>query len=216
MQATCPACLVVTDHLKPWPHQVHMFVCLYHSLQDGQLVYETSGLAQDCCMAMTADGRVVLAATSSGSVISIGWPRHPEAPAAAADADADADFDGMLSFSGAARPAPASPGAKASPAQYKHLSVQVGAGSALSPRDRNAKSGDSTPRTAGVHSPERGAHGQASSPAVPKGSIPGAGENSGQAAEGSLGPGWHEYRLHAGRITAIKILHHAGIMFTAR
>lgn len=178
-------------------------------------MYEASGLAQDCCpMAMTGDGRVCLAATSTGSVISIGWPRHPEAPAA--DADADADFDGMLSFSGAARPAPASPGAKPGPMQYKHLSVQVGAGSALSPKDRNAKSGDSTPRTAGVHIPARGAHGQASSPAVPKGSMPGAGENSGQAAEGSLGPGSHDYKLHAGRITAIKILHHAGIMFTAR
>lgn len=197
---------------------------LLASAQDGQLVYEAAGLAQDCCpIAMTGDGRVALAATSSGSVISIGWPRHPEVSAAArADADpGDADFDGMLSFSGAARPGLASPGAsKPGAAQYKHLFVQVGAANALSPRDRHATSGDSAPRNAacvGMHSPARVAQGQAgSSHAAPKGSMAGSGDNSGQGAEGGLGPGWHEYRLHVGRITAIKVLHHAGIMFTAR
>lgn len=201
-------------------------------------MHEVSGLAQDCCpMAMTGDGRVALAATSSGSVISIGWPRHPEAPApTAADqllpGDADG-FDGLLSFSGASpvRPAPASPGARQGPAQYKHLSVQVGLASALSPRDHNAASGASTPGTAaaeaGVHTPARAsAPGQASALTTPQGYTPAAaaaaarrGANDGQgpsAAEGRLGAGWHEYRLHAARITAVKILHHAGIMFTAR
>lgn len=193
-------------------------------LQGGQLVYEATGLPPDCCpMAMTGDGRVVLAATSTGSVISLGWPQHPEPPAAAAQFDEqDLDFEGVgLSFSGAARPrgAPAAGGRVGSGAGFKNLSVQVGS-AATSPSPRS-HSGKSTPRVqlqgaVGVHSPQAQAaqgQGPSSSPAAPKASRHGA---AGGADCGSSVPGRHEYQLHATRITAIKILHHAGILFTAR
>lgn len=167
-------------------------------------------------MAMTGDGRVVLAATSTGSVISLGWPQHPEPPAAAAQFDGeDLDFEGLgLSFSGAARPSVG--------AGFKKLSVQVGS-AADSPSPRN-HSGKSTPGVQlqgavplpGVHSPQAQAvQGlrPSSSPAAPKAGRHGT---AGGADCGSSVPGRHEYQLHATRITAIKILHHAGILFTAR
>jgi hypothetical protein len=192
-------------------------------LQGGQLVYEATGLPADCCpIAMTGDGRVVLAATSTGSIISLGWPQHPEPPAAAAQFDEeDLDFDGLgLSFSGAAR-SPGAPqavgGRLGSGPGFKNLSVQVGSAAAgASPRNH---SGKSTPRVqlqgaGGVHSPgqaqaAQAAQGQSSTPAAPK-----AGHRGADC--GASGSGRHEYQLHATRITAIKILHHAGIMFTAR
>lgn len=175
---------------------------------------------------MTGDGRVVLAATSTGSIISIGWPQHPEPPAAANQyPEDDLDFDGMLSFSGAARPSAASPVGKLGGGGLHNLSVQVGAGSNLSPRDHSNRS---THRmqlqgAAGVQSPGRHAQqqqgpGKASPSAAGGVCLPGAKPGSahgGSGAEG-LGPGRHEYRLHASRITAIKVLHNAGIMFTAR
>lgn len=211
--------------------------CCY-CVQDGRLVYEASGLAQDCCpLAMTGDGRVALAATSIGSIVSIGWPQHPEGSAAAGDVVTDlVDADGFLSFSGAAQFTPASPQvsspvSKLRPGAYQHLSIHVGAASsALSPRDRPAKPSDSatTPRMqahaaggavhgaaaghAGGKAAAAGAHGHLSRPGTGSSSAP-TGYADGSSA---LGPGWHEYRLHAERITAVKILHHAGILFTAR
>jgi hypothetical protein len=205
-------------------------------------VYEASGLAQDCCpLAMTGDGRVALAATSAGSIVSIGWPQHPEASAAAVDVATDiVDADGFLSFSGAAQFTPASPqvsspAGKLRQGAYQHLSVHVGAASsALSPRDRATKPNE-TPATPRMQKHAVGGvvHGAAGAPAGHAGSKaaaaagahghvsrPGTGASSVQSVDADssspLGPGWHEYRLHAGRITAVKILHHAGILFTAR
>lgn len=49
-------------------------------LQDGCLAYELTGLGNDTSpMAVTGDGRVVLACTNRGSVVSIAWPKDPEA-----------------------------------------------------------------------------------------------------------------------------------------
>jgi hypothetical protein len=185
-------------------------------------VYEASGLSQDCCpIALTGDGRVVLAATGTGSVVSIGWPQHPIPPAAANQLqEDDLDFDGILSFSGAARPSAPSPVAKLSRG-FKNLSVQVGAGSSGSPRDHSNKS---TPRMqlqgpVAACSPARSAQVQDSSKASPAAAV-GAQQHAPSCAGGGgtsgLGLGRHEYRLHATRITAIKVLHNAGIMFTAR
>lgn len=186
-------------------------------------MYEASGLGQDCCpIAMTGDGRVVLAATSTGSIVSIGWPQHPQPPAAANQLlEDDLDFDSILSFSGAARPSMASPVAKLG-GGFKNLSVQVGAGSSASPRDHSNKS---TPRMqlqglVGAQSPAQSAQGQGSSKAgaaaTPAGGAQQHAQSIGGADGSGLGPGWHEYRLHATGITAIKVLHNAGIMFTAR
>jgi hypothetical protein len=215
-------------------------------VQDGRLVYEASGLAQDCCpLAMTGDGRVALAATSTGSIISIGWPQRPEPSGTSPSGTTDlVDADGFLSFSGAAQLTPASPrvsspSSKLRPGAYQHLSVHVGAASSgLSPRDRATKTTDSaiTPRmqvhaaggaahghtgAAAGHAGSKaaaaaagapGAHGHVSRPGTGASSVPSGADDS----SSPVGPGRHEYRLHAGRITAVKILHHAGILFTAR
>lgn len=203
------------------------------------MAYEASGLAQDCCpMALTGDGRVVLAATSSGSVISIGCPKHPEEDSQHHQGDVtDLGFGSISGAAGAAQPASVPPinklGLHAAGA-YRHLSVQVdAAGGGASPRDTNSKSGSSTPRgpaagVAGVSVP---------GPAGSKGGVAGGNKGSvlqqpqarpgtssssdqeqGPADGGShaLSPGRHEYRLHTARVTAMKVLHHAGIMFTAR
>jgi len=204
-------------------------------LQGGQLVYEASGLAQDCCpMALTGDGRVVLAATSTGSVISIGWPKHPEEDSQHHQGDVT-DL-GFGSISGAAQPASVpriNKVALHAAGAYRHLSVQVDAAGGSSPRDTNSKSGSSTPRgpaTGAAALPVPGPAGTKSGVAGRnKGSVlqqpqarPGTSSSSDQEqgpADGgshALAPGRHEYRLHTTRVTAMKVLHHAGIMFTAR
>ncbi|KAF6260716.1 hypothetical protein COO60DRAFT_1637364 [Scenedesmus sp. NREL 46B-D3] len=49
-------------------------------IQDGQLAYELTGLGNDASpLAVTGDGRVVLACTNRGSIISIAWPKDPAA-----------------------------------------------------------------------------------------------------------------------------------------
>uniref|UniRef100_A0A383W626 Uncharacterized protein n=1 Tax=Tetradesmus obliquus TaxID=3088 RepID=A0A383W626_TETOB len=108
-------------------------------IQDGQLAYELAGLGNDASpMAITGDGRVVLACTNTGSIISIAWPKDPEAAGrrqqeeqqqsrAASNGAVLADTAaGMEDAHGAA-------GSHAAQAM-KHLSVQVGSGPLLSPR----------------------------------------------------------------------------------
>lgn len=177
----------------------------YH-LQEGQLVYEASGLPHDCCpIAMTGDGRVVLAATSSGSITSIGWPKQPELSTDAGE-HSGVPADDLSSTAGAVKAAQAPPppvklDLHGAGAAFKQLSVQVDAANThQSPRGSSIQSGSSTARQRAADPNGRAAQPQAS--------------NTG--TEGNRGPGRHEYRLHASRITAIKILHHAGVMFTAR
>lgn len=217
----------------------YMLLCRCAALQDGQLVYEAAGLPSDCCpIAMTGDGRVVLAATCAGAVISLGWPKHPGAAADSAASTAPDDaYDGMdFSLSGCTPKPPYLGGTPGSPGglklqaagAYKHLSVQVdAASSSVSPRggaNSSSKSAGSTPSNSNTQAgtPDaqgRGVHGKGAGQSHGKSSS-GCGGSSGTACGGADSKGAlqgrHEYRLHASRITAIKVLHHAGVMFTAR
>jgi len=66
-------------------------------LVDGALVHEVSGLGREFApVAETAGGRVMLAATGRGSLISVSWPK----PAAGGDSSWDATADSAASKSG--------------------------------------------------------------------------------------------------------------------
>ncbi|WIA33170.1 hypothetical protein OEZ86_006317 [Tetradesmus obliquus] len=119
-------------------------------IQDGQLAYELAGLGNDASpMAITGDGRVVLACTNRGSIISIAWPKDPEAAGrrqqeeqqqsrAASNGAVLADTAaGMEDAHGAV-------GSHAAQAM-KHLSVQVGSGPLLSPRASGYAAAAKTP-----------------------------------------------------------------------
>eukprot|EP00878_Enallax_costatus_P010135 GHUV01010580.1.p1 GENE.GHUV01010580.1~~GHUV01010580.1.p1 ORF type:complete len:1050 (+),score=361.27 GHUV01010580.1:412-3561(+) len=239
-------------------------------LQDGHLAFEVAGLGHDASpMALTGDGRVLLAGTSRGSVISIPWPKDPQAAGEQqqqmrALGAADAAADGLAGFGAAGQQqqdhnqgillddaAGQGQSAAAQHAQMhagllKHLSVQVEAGGMLSPRSSvitpgsaaTAKTPSSalaarTPQTAktplGAKAPGRpstAAHMPGAVPAVT--GTPGSASGNQQDAASQPGasrvgddstPGSHqgfkEYRLHAARITAMKMLHSSGVLFTA-
>eukprot|EP00879_Flechtneria_rotunda_P002831 GHRR01003044.1.p1 GENE.GHRR01003044.1~~GHRR01003044.1.p1 ORF type:complete len:947 (+),score=451.86 GHRR01003044.1:130-2841(+) len=220
-------------------------------LQGGQLKYEISGLGHDASpMALTGDGRVLLVATSKGSVISVGWPKDPE----------EAGHHRTPQLKKLAQQQQQQYNGPASPVMRKqgNLSVQVGAAlgsptgesnSAVAPGGmaRPAARGRQSPRTPFGDSADSAAHQQqqrgpidsidptrpvtpTSPPKAgtgPPGS-PGAGsfassgvsDGAATAGCGAVGgeasvPGMKEYRLHGARITAIKVLHSAGVMFTA-
>lgn len=215
-------------------------------------------------MALTGDGRVLLAGTSRGSVISIPWPKDPQETGqqqqqmAALAADDAGGFGAVsqqqdhnqgiqsnetpgLSQSAAAQHSQMHAGL------LKHLSVQVEAGGSLSPRSSvlmpgtaaAAKTSGSslaakTPQAAktplGAKTPGRaataahtpaaaaavaGTQGSASGNQQDKTSQPGDRQAGSDTAPGSH-QGFKEYRLHAARITAMKMLHSSGILFTAR
>jgi hypothetical protein len=175
-------------------------------IQRGQVMYECAGLAHECCdIALAAGGRVVLAATGTGSVVSIGWPQDP----AAADAASD---EQELSLPGSRGGTPRSSAAASTPpGALRHLTVQVGdaAGTAAgaSPSPRSAAG---TPHAAG-----RAAVAGASASGAAA-TLSGARLGANLRAVLQLQPGWQEHKLHGGRITAMKVLHGAGVLFTAR
>lgn len=240
-----------------------MQLCLY--LQGGQLVYEVSGLGNDASpMALTADGRVLLAGTSRGSVISIPWPKDPAAAGQqqlqAARGDAGAQSMGGF----AAMQADNMQGSKhsnvvgtAAPINaqqqnlhaglLKHLTVQVESGSSgfSSPRGSAIVSDSKTPKMPAdslsakspracktPHSARTPSKQAASTDSPPLSSFGQQQQQQGQSGveqrpsqaiangEGGDAAGSHqgfkEYRMHSARITAIKVLHTAGVMFTAR
>lgn len=182
---------------------------------------------------MTGDGRVVLAATSTGSVLSIGWPQHPEL-GVASPTSATVQSDNNFSMPGSSKAAPASPDGKLAlplATAYKHLSVHIEGAINVSSCGTSINSGSSTTRShadlqgsspgathPSAHPKGKSAHGAAGKSSVT--TTQGVASNHGSRVEkvngDSLNEGRHEYRLHAARITAIKILHHAGVMFTAR
>lgn len=271
--------------------------CYMHALQDGQLAYELAGLGNDASpMAITGDGRVVLACTNRGSIISIAWPKDPEAAGRRQQEEQQqsrAASNGAMPADTAAgmEDVHAAAGSHAAQAM-KHLSVQVGSGPLLSPRASGYAAAAKTPgsslsartphtaktphgaaasaRTPGswraanspsfaaaTHHPgsdpqqrqhhqqqlhvvldtpgtpadQANAYSELTSPgplspgplshppASPSRSIrawPAAEEG---AAAAAVTPGhgrMKEYRLHSSRITAIKVLHTAGVVFTAR
>jgi hypothetical protein len=265
-------------------------------LQDGQLAYELAGLGNDASpMAITGDGRVVLACTNRGSIISIAWPKDPEAAGRRQQEEQQQSRTVSSNSMLAADPAVGIEDATADTSGHagqamRHLSVQIGAGPLLSPGSSGLTTAAKTPgsalsartphtaktphraaaaaRTPGscraLSSPSLAAANNASTdPQQPQQhqqlqvvlESPGTPTDSSDAysvptSPGPMSPGplshgpaspsrssraWpaadqgnaaaavtpghvtmKEYRLHSSRITAIKVLHTAGVVFTAR
>jgi hypothetical protein len=246
--------------------------------QDGRLAFEVSGLGSDSApMALTGDGRVLLAATSRGSIISVGWPRNPAAsngslPSAgfttagnlADPTQQRQTAQGMASSVGEAA-------GHAGKHHRLHVQIDLGdvegtagslaggnlpgaggshaGGSPSSPCARASMYGSTvgTP-TAGSKegssrmsvfnksklqplqlqdlldpdtpsgSPSGMGWSAAASPALhcaSTASAAGTGAGTGAAVAG-CGAGMMEHRLHAARITAVRVLHTAGAVFSAR
>eukprot|EP00775_Hariotina_reticulata_P011301 gene11301-11451_t len=249
-------------------------------IQDGRLAFEVSGLGCDSSpMALTGDGRVLLAATSRGSIISVGWPKDPASSeqllpsvgfnTAAAGNVADPNQQRQM----AEDQAPPAVEAAAHAGKHNRLRVHIelgevdgaassmaggkvpgatgfcGAGSPGSPCARASMYGSAagTPTSSSkagstrmsafnkgklqhLQLPELLAT-DASMPGSPCGigwsaagspitqsaftaSAAGVGASSGAAAAG-CGTGMMEHRLHGARVTAMKILHTAGAVFSA-
>lgn len=222
-------------------------------------MFEVAGLGTDASpMALTGDGRVLLAGTNRGSVISIPWPKDPEGvgqqqqqlrEAAGLAAASQQDYvQGFLLDDARSPPMPSGPHAYVHAGLMKHLSVQVETGGAVSPRSSAMTPGSAAGKTPGTvpaartpqstktpHGHNAGRTSATSSPSHAHNGqqqgLSGAHQeqqhqqdaalqsddvSAGSNAATQSHQGFKEYRLHAARITAIKVLHTSGLMFTAR